>query len=89
MATKASDPVNWDRKLAWPVTVRGGGPIATLTNARVFILNLPDSIQGRAHWLLATELLLKAADSGSDSDIERATLQIERALVADGRTRPE
>jgi hypothetical protein len=85
----ATDRANWDRSLAWPITVRDGRAIATLTDARMLILDLPDSIQKRAHWLLATELLLKAADSGSDNDIERATLQIERALIADGRRKSE
>jgi hypothetical protein len=69
--------------------MRGGDAIATLSDARGLILNLPDSIQNRAHWLFAAGLLLRAADSGSDSDIERATLQIERALIADGRLSPE
>jgi hypothetical protein len=85
----ATDQANWDRSLAWPITVRDGRAIATLTDARMLILDLPDSIQKRTHWLLATELLLKAADSGSDNDIERATLQIERALIADGRRKSE
>jgi hypothetical protein len=85
----ATDRANWDRSLAWPITVRDGRAIATLTDARMLILDLPDSIQKRTHWLLATELLLKAADSGSDNDIERATLQIERALIADGRRKSE
>ena len=81
----ATGQTNWDRNLAWPVTVRGGGAIATLSEAREFILNLSDSVQDRSHWLLAAELLLRAADSGSDSDIEWTTLQIERALITDGR----
>jgi hypothetical protein len=85
----ATDRANWDRSLAWPITVRDGRAVATLTDARMLILDLPDSIQKRTHWLLATELLLKAADSGSDNDIERATLQIERALIADGRRKSE
>ena len=92
MATKAREPggtaagqANWDRKLAWPVTVRGGGPIATLSDARLFILDLPDTIQGRLTWQYAADLLLKAAESGSDGDTEQATLQIERALIRDGR----
>jgi hypothetical protein len=48
-----------------------------------------NSIQSGGHWLFAAGLLLRAGDSGSDSDIERATLQIERSLIADGRTSRE
>jgi hypothetical protein len=78
---------NWDRKLAWPVTVRDGEAVATLSDARRLILNLPDSIQQRVTWQGAAEVLLMAAESGSDGDIEQATLQIERALIHDGRLR--
>ena len=85
----ATDQPNWDRSLAWPVTVPGGRAIATLSDARGLILNLPNSIQSRGHWLFAAGLLLRAGDSGSDGDIEQATLQIERSLIADGRTSPE
>jgi hypothetical protein len=85
----ATDQAKWNRSLAWRVTVRNRSAIATLSDARMLILDLPASVQDRAHWLFAAGLLLRAADSGSDSDIERATLQIERALIADGRTRPE
>jgi hypothetical protein len=85
----ATDQAKWNRSLAWRVTVRIRSAIATLSDARMLILDLPASVQDRAHWLFAAGLLLRAADSGSDSDIERATLQIERALIADGRTRPE
>jgi hypothetical protein len=91
MASSKADTYqgNWDRRLAWPITGRDGRPIATLSDARRLILNLPDSIQSRGHWLFAAGLLLRADESGSDSDIERATLQIERALIADSRTSPE
>jgi hypothetical protein len=82
----ATDQANWDCSLAWPVTVLGRRAIVTLSDARGLILNLPNSIQSRGHWLFAAGLLLRAGDSGSDSDVERATLQIERALIADGRT---
>ena len=86
---EATNQANWDRSLAWPITARDGRAVATLSDARALILNLPNTIQNRAHWLFAAGLLLRADESGSDSDIERATLQIERALIADSRTSPE
>jgi hypothetical protein len=36
--------------------------------------------QGRPHWDSAAELLLKAAQTKEESDIEMATAQMERAL---------
>ena len=85
----ATDQANWDRRLAWPITVRDGSAIATLSDARALILNLPNGVQNRGHWLFAAGLLLRADESGSDGDIERATLHIERALIADSRLSPE
>jgi hypothetical protein len=85
----ATDEANWDRSLAWPVTVPGGRAIATLSDARGLILDLPNTVRRRGHWMFAAGLLLRADESGSDSDIERATLQIERALIADSRISPE
>jgi len=39
--------------------------------------------QARPHWDYAAELLLKAAETGEESDIKRATAQMERALRRD------
>jgi hypothetical protein len=75
--------------LRGPSLLPGERAIATLSDARGLILNLPNTIKSRGHWLFAAGLLLRAGDSGSDSDIERATLQIERSLIADGRTSRE
>jgi hypothetical protein len=40
--------------------------------------------QVRPHWDFAAELLLRAAQTGRDDDIEAATAQMERALRVDG-----
>jgi hypothetical protein len=40
--------------------------------------------QARPHWDFAAELLLKAAQTGEDADIEAATAQMERALRVEG-----
>jgi len=38
----------------------------------------------RPHWDFAAELLLKAAETSAEDDIEAATAQMERALRVDG-----
>jgi len=40
--------------------------------------------QARPHWDFAAELLLRAAETREESDIEMATAQMERALRVDG-----
>jgi hypothetical protein len=40
--------------------------------------------QARPHWNVAAELLLKAAQTRKESDIEMATAQMERALRVEG-----
>jgi hypothetical protein len=41
--------------------------------------------QARPHWDFAAELLLKAAATREEDDIEAATAQMERALRVKGR----
>jgi hypothetical protein len=40
--------------------------------------------QARTHWHIAAELLLKAAQTKDESDIEMATAQMERPLRVEG-----
>jgi len=40
--------------------------------------------QARPHWDFAAELLLKAAQTKEESDIQMATAQMERALRVEG-----
>ena len=40
--------------------------------------------QARPHWDFAAELLLKAAVTREEEDIEAATAQMERALLVEG-----
>jgi hypothetical protein len=65
-----------------------GGPgveLATLEDAARFVALLRPFRQARPHWDFAAELLLKAAETGEESDIEMATAQMERALRVEGR----
>ena len=64
-----------------------GGPgaeLATLEDAARFVGLMRPWHQARPHWDFAAELLLKAAQTGEESDIEMATAQMERALRVEG-----
>jgi hypothetical protein len=60
-----------------------GGPgaeLATLEDAARFIGLMRPWRQTWLHWDYAAELVLIAAATGEEADIERATAQMERAL---------
>jgi hypothetical protein len=64
-----------------------GGPgaeLVTLEDAARFVGLLRPWRQRRPHWDFAAELLLKAAKTKEESDIEMATAQMERALRVEG-----
>ena len=63
-----------------------GGPgaeLATLEDAARFIGLMRPWRQACRHWDYAAELVLIAATTGEEADIERATAQMERALRRD------
>jgi hypothetical protein len=66
---------NWSRKLSEPVRTKSGGILRSLSDARDLILWLGGSLVAALWWTYATELLLKAAESGKRLDIKLATLQ--------------
>ena len=72
------------RKLSRPLRLKDGRIITTLAGARDFMGGFRESLQNTEHWRDAEELLLKASASGHRVAIERATLQTERALKAEG-----
>ena len=55
-----------------------GAELATLQDVARFIGQM------KPHWDFAAELLLKAAQTGEEADIEAATAQMERALRVEG-----
>ena len=60
-----------------------GGPgveLATLEDAARFMGKMRPFRQRWPHWDYAVELMLVAATTGEEADIERATAQMERAL---------
>ena len=57
--------------------------MATLEDAARFMGKMRPFRQRRSHWEYAAELVLIAATTGQEADIERATAQMERALRRD------
>ena len=74
----------YDFKLALTRVIEPtGGPgteLATLEDAARFVDLMRPWRQARPHWDFAAELLLKAAQTREESDIEMATAQMERAV---------
>jgi hypothetical protein len=63
-----------------------GGPgveLATLEDAARFMGKMQPFRQRWPHWDYVAELVLIAATTGEEADIERATAQMERALRRD------
>jgi hypothetical protein len=58
--------------------------LATLADAARFVGRMRPFRQARPHWDFAAELLLKAAETKQEGDIEAATAQMERALRVEG-----
>jgi hypothetical protein len=77
---------DFSQNLTWPVEVRGGllQRLETLAEAAQFIVVMEDWRQRRRYWDYTAELILKAATSGKQDDILKATRQLERALRREG-----
>jgi hypothetical protein len=60
-----------------PLRVRGGKTLRTLADARAFMLGMPKTLQLRASWQEAAEVMLEACRTG---DVATATDRVERAL---------
>ena len=78
----------YDFKLALTRVIEPTGEprakLATLEDAARFVGLMRSWRQARPHWDFATGLLLKAAQTKEESDIETATAQMERALRLKG-----
>jgi hypothetical protein len=79
----------YDFKLALTRVIEPtGGPVvvelATLEDAARFVGLMKPRREARPHWDFAAALLLKAAETREEDDIEAATAQMERALRVEG-----
>jgi hypothetical protein len=64
-----------------------GGPgaeLVTIEDAARLVGLMKPWRQSRPHWDFAAELLLRAAQTRAEDDIEAATAQMERALRVEG-----
>jgi hypothetical protein len=73
--------VNWGLKLSRVVAPIRSEPLHTLADARAYILSLPPGTRNQDNWQRTADLLMAAVGSSSDTDIEQATFQLERALL--------
>jgi hypothetical protein len=79
---------SWECRLSRSVVPRRGSPMHTLSDARMYVLALPPGVQHQDDWQHAAHLLLVAADSANQTDIEQATFQLERALLLQRQLAP-
>jgi hypothetical protein len=74
----------WTQKFPEPIKLNNGRKIATLGQAREFMLALPERHQSRPFWQYAAELLIEAAERGDRAGVDDAAAQLSRALAAEG-----
>ena len=72
----------WTRKFTSPISLRDGRIIATLADARQFMLDLPARHQRNADWRRVAKLLLDA--SRKQSAVTESELCLKIALEAEG-----
>jgi hypothetical protein len=77
----SNDMASWELKLSRVVAPIRGEPMHTLSDARAYILSLPPGTRNQDDWERAADLLMAAVASASETDVEQATFQIERALL--------
>jgi hypothetical protein len=79
-----SRPISWSYKFKKPITLKDGRTIATLAEARDFVLSLPAARQMAPLWQYAVTLMLEVAYHGGAPSLVGARMQITRALKTEG-----
>jgi hypothetical protein len=77
----------WNKELAYWITPKSGPmrSMETLLDANhALSQDLPSTFRKRPHWLGAGSLLVRAAETGNDRDIARATDELVRAIEVEG-----
>ncbi|HEY4405183.1 MAG TPA: hypothetical protein VGN55_11120 [Xanthobacteraceae bacterium] len=77
--TETTGP-DWGLALSHTIAPLRGEPLATLSDARAYILALAPGVQHQPDWQRAADLLIVAAKSKHGLDLEQATFALERAL---------
>ena len=73
----------WSAPFDDPIPLRGGRKLTTLQQAADYVMALPDEAQQEAHWQIAVESLINAAETGGGW-LMFARIAMMRALNADG-----
>lgn len=74
----------WSRPFPRPFTLADGRVIATLREAGVLMLALPELHRANGHWVAAGEAIMAAVDSPAPAALDAAATAFERALRAEG-----
>jgi hypothetical protein len=75
--------MTWTRQLSNTIVTTAGDRIATLGDARGYLLSLDDTTLLRSHWQNAVEHLHATAQRGGS--VEAVTQQLTLALLIDGK----
>ena len=72
----------WSAPFDDPIALPGGGSLVTLQQAADHVMALPEKVQHEAHWQIAVENLINAAETGGGW-LMFARIAVMRALEAD------
>jgi Transposase DDE domain len=84
--SRSTQSSGWSAKLARIIELHGDIKLATLSEARAFVLGLPDDVHAGGAWQRVAGLLLEAAED--NGRIEAATAELEHALFSYGLWMP-
>jgi hypothetical protein len=76
--------LSWSSPLTSPIVLKDGRVLVTLHDAANLFMDMSQDRQAHDWTNYAIELLIKAAESGSEASIENATRQVQRALFREG-----
>jgi hypothetical protein len=76
--------MNWLTPLSKPFSLADGRPVATIDDARQIIQSLPVEDQDSPSWQYVCQLITKAADNGDAQVVLEASVELRRALNAQG-----
>jgi hypothetical protein len=74
----------WSTPFDDPIPLHGRGRLATLQQAADYVMALPETVQHEAHWQVAVENLINAAETGGGW-LMFARIAMMRALNTDGK----
>jgi hypothetical protein len=74
----------WSTPFDDPIPLHGGRRLATLQQAADYVMALPEKVQHEAHWQVAVENLINAAETGGGW-LMFARIAMMRALNTDGK----